>query len=80
MREESVRAKTMLTLAFIIGFKSIILFLQHSFGFAFTLFLLAWTCICLAFPDNLIGASIGQDLKLREVIGRWMKRRELKGK
>ena len=76
MREESVRAITMLMLAFIIGFKSIILFLQHSFRFAFTLFLLAWTCICLAFPDNLIGASIGQDLKLEEVIERWTKKRE----
>jgi len=41
MREEGVRAITMLILAFTIGFKSIILFLQHSFGFAFTLFLLA---------------------------------------
>jgi len=80
MREESVRAITMLMLAFIIGFKSIILFLQHSFVFALTLFLLAWTCICLAFPDNLIGASIGQDLKLGEVIRRWARRRELKRK
>ena len=80
MREEDVRAITMLTLAFIIGFKSIILFLQHSFGFAFTLLLLAWTCICLAFPDNLIGASIGQDLKLEEVIGKWAKKRELRRK
>ena len=80
MREESVRAITMLTLAFTIGFKSIILFLQHSFGFAFALFLLAWTCICFAFPDNLIGASIGQDLKLGEVIEKWVKRRELKRK
>jgi len=80
MREESVRAITMLTLAFIIGFKSIILFLQHSFGFALTLFPLAWTCICLAFPDNLIGASIGQDLKLGEVIEKWVKRRELRRK
>ena len=68
MRGESVRAITMLMLAFTIGFKSIILFLQHSFRFAFTLFLLAWTCICFAFPDNLIGASIGQDLKLEGVI------------
>jgi len=68
MRGESVRVVTILTLAFIIGFKSIILFLQHSFGFAFTLFLLAWTCICFAFPDQLIGASIGQDLKLEGVI------------
>jgi len=76
MREESVRAITMLMLAFIIGFKSIILFLQHSFRFAFTLFLLAWTCIYFAFPDNLIGASIGQDLKLEEVIERWTKKRE----
>jgi len=80
MRGESVRAITMLTLAFTIGFKSIILFLQHSFKFALTLFLLAWTCICLAFPDNLIGASIGQDLKLGEVIEKWVKRRELKRK
>ena len=80
MREESVRAITMLTLAFIIGFKSIILFLQHSFRFAFALFLLAWTCICLAFPDNLIGASIGQDLKLEEVIEKWERRRELRRK
>jgi len=71
MREESVRAITMLMLAFTIGFKSIILFLQHYFRFAFALFLLAWTCICLAFPDNLIGASIGQDLKLGEVIRKW---------
>jgi len=78
MREESGRVITMLTLAFIIGFKSIILFLQHSFKLAFTLFLLAWTCICLAFPDNLIGASIGQDLKLGEVIEKWARRRELK--
>ena len=80
MREERVRVITMLTLAFIIGFKSIILFLQHFFRFALTLFLLAWTCICLAFPDNLIGASIGQDLKLGEVIEKWMRRRELKRK
>jgi len=80
MKKERVRAITMLTLAFIIGFKSIILFLQHSFGFAFALFLLAWTCICLAFPDNLIGASIGQDLKLEEVIEKWAKKRELKRK
>jgi len=80
MRGESVRAITMLTLAFIIGFKSIILFLQHSFGFALTLFLLAWTCICLAFPDNLIGASIGQDLKLGGVIEKWAKKRELRRK
>ena len=68
MREERVRAITMLMLAFTIGFKSIILFLQHSFRFAFTLFLLTWTCICYAFPDVLIGASIGQDLKLEGVI------------
>jgi len=81
MRGESVRAITMLTLAFTIGFKSIILFLQHSFGFALTLFLLAWTCICFAFPDNLIGASIGQeDLKLEEVIEKWVRRRELRKK
>jgi len=80
MKGESVRAITMLMLAFVIGFKSIILFLQHSFGFAFALFLLAWTCICLAFPDNLIGASIGQDLKLGEVIGKWAKKRELRRK
>jgi len=80
MKEESMRAITILTLAFIIGFKSIILFLQHSFGFAFTLFLLTWTCICLAFPDNLIGASIGQDLKLGEVIEKWVRRRELRRK
>jgi len=80
MREESVRAITMLTLAFTIGFKSIILFLQHSFGFALTLFLLAWTCICFAFPDNLIGASIGQDLKLEEVVEKWVRRRELRKK
>ncbi|RLJ03944.1 MAG: hypothetical protein DRP08_02705 [Candidatus Aenigmatarchaeota archaeon] len=71
MREDGVRTILMLTLAFTIGFKSIILFLQHSFRFAFALFLLAWTCICLAFPDNLIGASIGQDLKLGEVIRKW---------
>ncbi|RLJ01109.1 MAG: hypothetical protein DRP08_05955, partial [Candidatus Aenigmatarchaeota archaeon] len=76
MRGESMRVVTMLTLAFIIGFRSIILFLQHSFGFAFALFLLAWTCICFAFPDNLIGASIGQDLKLGEVIEKWVRRRE----
>ena len=80
MREERGRAITMLMLAFTIGFKSIILFLQHSFGIAFTLFLLTWTCICNAFPDNLIGASIGQDLKLGEVIEKWVKRRELKRK
>ena len=80
MREESVRAITMLMLAFVIRFKSIILFLQHSFGIAFALFLLAWTCICLAFPDNLIGASIRQDLKLGEVIEKWERRRELKRK
>jgi len=80
MREESMRVVTMLTLAFIIGFKSIILFLQHSFGFAFTLFLLTWTCICFAFPDQLIGASIGQDLKLGEVIEKWAKKRELRRK
>jgi len=80
MREESVRAITMLTFAFTIGFKSIILFLQHSFGIAFTLFLLAWTCICFAFPDNLIGASIGQDLKIGEVIEKWVRRRELRRK
>jgi len=80
MRGERVRAITMLTLAFTIGFKSIILFLQHSFGFAFALLLLAWTCICFAFPDQLIGASIGQDLKLGEVIEKWVRRRELKRK
>jgi len=80
MREEGVRAIMMLTLAFVVGFKSIILFLQHSFRGAFTLFLLAWTCICLAFPDNLIGASIGQDLKLGEVIEKWAKKRELRRK
>ena len=80
MREESVRAITMLMLAFTIGFKSIILFLQHYFRFAFVLFLLAWTCICLAFPDNLIGASIGQDLKLGEVIEKWVRKRELRKK
>jgi len=80
MREESVRAITMLMLAFTIGFKSIILFLQHYFRFAFTLFLLTWTCICFAFPDNLIGASIGQDLKLGEVIEKWVRKRELRKK
>ncbi|RLG07234.1 MAG: hypothetical protein DRN68_05675 [Thaumarchaeota archaeon] len=80
MREESMREVTMLTLAFTIGFKSIILFLQHSFKLALTLFLLAWTCICFAFPDNLIGASIGQDLKLEEVIEKWAKKRELRRK
>ena len=80
MRKEGVRAITMLTLAFTIGFKSIILFLQHSFGIAFALFLLAWTCICLAFPDNLIGASIGQDLKLEGVIEKWVRKRELRRK
>ena len=68
MKGENVRIVVMLTLAFVLGFKSIALYLQHSFELATLLFLLTWTCICFAFPDNLIGASIGQDLKLEGVI------------
>jgi len=80
MKGENVRVVVMLTLAFVLGFKSIALYLQHSFKLATFLFLLTWTCICNAFPDNLIGASIGQDLKLGEVIEKWVRRRELKKK
>ena len=78
MKGENVRVVVMLTLAFVLGFKSIALYLQHSFKLATLLFLLTWTCICYTFPDNLLGASIEQDLK--EVIEKWVKRRKLRKK
>jgi len=65
MKGENVRVVVMLTLAFVLGFKSIALYLQHSFKLATLLFLLTWTCICLAFPDSLIGADISKHLKLK---------------
>ena len=66
MKGESVRVVVMLTLAFVLGFKSIALYLQHSFKLATLLFLLTWTCICFAFPDILIGADISKHLKLKQ--------------
>jgi len=78
MKGENVRIVVMLTLAFVLGFKSIALYLQHSFILATLLFLLTWTCICYAFPDNLLGASVEQDMK--EVIEKWVRRKELKRK
>jgi len=66
MKGENVRVVVVLTLAFVLGFKSIALYLQHSFKLATLLFLLTWTCICYAFPDALIGADISKHLKLRQ--------------
>ena len=52
MRGESVIVVTTLTLAFVIGFKSITLFLQHSFRSAIILLILSFSCGGIAFLER----------------------------
>jgi len=52
MKKERVIEVTAVTLAFIIGFKSIALFLQHSFKAAIILLILSFSCAGIAFLER----------------------------
>ncbi|RLF34621.1 MAG: hypothetical protein DRN03_06605 [Thermoplasmata archaeon] len=52
MRKEKMITTIALTLAFVIGFKSIILFLQHSFRSAIILLILSFSCAGIAFLER----------------------------
>ena len=52
MRKEKVVMVTALTLAFVLGFKSITLFLQHSFRLAILLLILSFTCANIIFLER----------------------------
>jgi len=52
MKKERVIEVTAVTLAFIIGFKSIALFLQHSFKTAIILLILSFSCGSIAFLER----------------------------
>ena len=52
MKKEDVVTTIALTLAFIIGFKSIMLFLQYSFRSAIILLILSFSCAGIAFLER----------------------------
>jgi len=52
MKKEGVIVVTAVTLAFIIGFKSMALFLQHSFKTAIILLILSFSCVGIAFLER----------------------------
>ena len=52
MKKENAITAIALTLAFIIGFKSITLFLQHSFRVATILLILSFSCVGIAFLER----------------------------
>ena len=52
MKKEGVIEVTAVTLTFIIGFKSIALFLQHSFKTAIILLILSFSCAGIAFLER----------------------------
>ncbi|RLG07051.1 MAG: hypothetical protein DRN68_05980 [Thaumarchaeota archaeon] len=52
MKKEGVIVVTAVTLAFIIGFKSMTLFLQHSFKTAIILLILSFSCVGIAFLER----------------------------
>ena len=52
MKKERVIAVTALTLAFVLGFKSIAFFLQHSFRSAIILLILSFSCAGIAFLER----------------------------
>jgi len=52
MKKERVIVVIALALAFVIGFKSIILFLQHSFRSAIILLILSFSCAGIAFLER----------------------------
>jgi len=52
MKKERVIVVTAVTLAFITGFKSITLFLQHSFKTAIILLILSFSCAGIAFLER----------------------------
>ena len=52
MKKKRVIAITALTLAFITGFKSIALFLQHFFKTAIILLILSFSCAGIAFLER----------------------------
>ena len=52
MRKEKMIMITALTLAFVLGFKSITLFLQHSFRSAIILLILSFSCGGIAFLER----------------------------
>jgi len=52
MKKEGVIVVTALALAFVIGFKSITLFLQHSFRSAIILLILSFSCVGIAFLER----------------------------
>ena len=52
MKKERVIVVTAVTLAFIIGFKSMTLFLQHSFKTAIILLILSFSCVGIAFLER----------------------------
>ena len=52
MKKERVIVVTALALAFVIGFKSIMLFLQYSFRSAIILLILSFSCAGIAFLER----------------------------
>jgi len=52
MKKENAITAIALTLAFIIGFKSVTLFLQHSFRGAIILLILSFSCAGIAFLER----------------------------
>ncbi|RLG06626.1 MAG: hypothetical protein DRN68_06685 [Thaumarchaeota archaeon] len=52
MRREKMITITALTLAFVLGFKSIAFFLQHSFRSAIILLILSFSCAGIAFLER----------------------------
>ena len=52
MKKENAITTIALTLAFVIGFKSIMLFLQYSFRGAIVLLILSFSCAGIAFLER----------------------------
>jgi len=52
MKKENAITAIALTLAFVTGFKSIILFLQYSFRGAIVLLILSFSCVGIAFLER----------------------------
>ena len=52
MKKENVITAIALTLAFVTGFKSIMLFLQYSFRSAIVLLILSFSCAGIAFLER----------------------------
>ena len=57
MKKERVITTTALTLALVLGFKSITLFLQHSFRVAVVLLILSFTCANIIFLEQVCGGD-----------------------